>query len=90
MLLNSNQRESRLLTVLTIQHRAAHSLFDFLVAAQPRPIHPETGMVLLHDILVEAHHYAQVWIYTTHEFKCAHSSSVVQALGDVKVLFSIA
>lgn len=36
-----------ILTVFVIQHPAAHGLFDLLVAAQPHPVHPGTGMVLL-------------------------------------------
>jgi len=46
-------------TILGIQYFATHSLFNFLLAAQPHPVDPETRMVLLHQVFVEAHHYAQ-------------------------------
>lgn len=56
-----NPDRSLALTIFsrTFQNFAAHSLFNFLVAAKPHPIHPETGMILLHQIFVEADHYEQ-------------------------------
>lgn len=55
-----------LLTVFVIQHPAAHGLFDLLVAAQPHPVHPGTGMVLLQKVLVAAHHCPQIRSTDTH------------------------
>lgn len=54
------------LTVLIIQHLAAHGLFDFLLAAQPHPVQPGARMVLLHKILVTSHHCGQIEGRETH------------------------
>lgn len=66
-----------ILTIFIIQHLAAHGLFDLLVAAQPEPVHPGTGMVLLQEVLVAAHHCAQVstdtCLYINPNFSCACS-----------------
>lgn len=70
------------LTVFTIQHFAAHGLFDLLVATQPHPIHPGTGMVLLQEVLVGAHHCPQIrntetyiYIDPTFSFACSPRTS---------------
>ena len=44
-------------SVLGLQHPAAHGLFDLLLAALPHAVYPETGVELLYQVLVEAHHF---------------------------------
>lgn len=69
-------------TVFVIQHLAAHGLFDFLVAAEPHPVHPGTGMVLLQEVLVAAHHCPQIrstdtriYIGPSDSFACSPRTS---------------